>query len=87
MVAFADRDMAVDVVDRDRFECFAQCLGVGALRLVNPGGEDLQRLPLLPLVIVGRGTVLALDRDRDRARGRVVVLFLRGCSNRPLDFS
>ena len=30
--------------------------------------------------------LIPLDHDRDRARGRIVVLFLRGCSNRPIDF-
>src|SRR5580704_11151009 len=42
VVAFADRDDAIDVVDLDRLQRTAQHLCPGALGLVDARGEDLQ---------------------------------------------
>src|SRR5262245_7720781 len=47
MVAFAHRDTALDVVDRDGFERVMERHCVGALGLLDRRGEDLQGLPLL----------------------------------------
>src|SRR5438874_345886 len=60
MVALADRDMPLDVLDCDRLQRLAQRIGLGALGLLDPGGQDLQRLPLLAFVVVGNGTVFLL---------------------------
>src|SRR5580704_12925210 len=42
MIAFADGDMTLDVVDRDRFERAAQGGGVGTAGLLDAGGQHLQ---------------------------------------------
>src|SRR5581483_10418981 len=65
MVALAELDLALDALQLDRRQGGAQRLGVGALRLLDPGLDRLHRLPRLALERVGKPPVVLLAPELD----------------------